>query len=719
MKRKISILLSVIMVLSVLFYVNAFAGVDSGLENAVKLVKSKIDIPADYKVFNFSNGTERNKKVWSMDWSTKEGGSAISVTVDEKGNIIRYNNMKPTLGQRTQKLPKLSKQDAKAKADAFIKKVSSEYFSQVRYLENMNRSLMDITYSFNYTRIVNGILFPANYINASVNSDTGEVLSYSAVWSEDAVFPSTEKLISKEEAQKAYIEKLGLDLYYNLIMEDGKKRIYPVYSPKRPLYYIDAITGEKVEVLFDNSPYYGGYEMSFSSIGGLNEKGAMDQVSLTPEEAQAIESVSKIISKEETEKKLRSIKALGITDEYKLLDATIGKDYSDNEGLIWRLNFVKDAKDKLYKDSVNVSIDANTGEIRDFWMNFSNRDNEKAKYDKETAKAAVEKFIKEIEPDKFKEIELDERSNQDEKIALLAGIQSEFRFNYVRKVNGAIFLSNYMSLRFDAVTGKIVSYNMNWDKVEFPSLDKVIPIDKVYSKLFNDVGLQLQYKQSYPQEYLMKFPELGNDKQEIKLVYTLNYEKPSTFDANTGEMLGEDGKPYKGPNKYEYKDIKGHYAEKYIKILAEYGIAFDESEFKPDSKIVQKDFIKILSSIMNFGYGINMLSTKDSKQIDEMYKVMIREGIVKESEKAPDSQVTREDSVKFIIRMLKYDKVADIKGIYNCNYKDKNKINKNLIGYVVIADGLNIIKGSNGYFNPQRSLTRADAFILAYNYLQN
>ncbi len=719
MKRKISILLSAIMVLSALFCVNAFAGVDSGLENAVKLVKSKIDIPADYKVFNFSNGTERNKKVWSMDWSTKEGGSAISVTVDEKGNIIRYNNMKPTLGQRTQKLPKLSKQDAKAKADAFIKKISPEYFSQVRYSENSNRSLMDITYSFNYTRVVNGILFPGNYVNVSVNSDTGEVLSYSAVWAEDAVFPSTDKLISKDAAQKAYIEKLGMDLYYNLIMEDGKKKIYPVYSPKKPLYYIDAITGEKVEILFDNTPYYGDYTMSFSSIGGIREKGAMDQVTLTPEETQAIESVSKIISKEDMEKRLRSIKVLSISDEYKLMETSIGKDYRDNESLVWRMNFVKEAKDKVYQDSVNISVDANTGEIIDFWINFSNRDDGKAKYDKETAKAAVEKFIKEIEPGKFTSVELDDRTDQYEKMAILAGGQSEFTFNYVRKVNGASFPSNYMSLRYDAVLGKIISYNMNWDNVEFPSLDKVIPIDKIYSKLFNDVGLQLQYKQNYPQEYLMKFPELGNDEQEIKLVYALNNEKPSTFDANTGEMLGDDGKPYKGPNKYEYKDIKGHYAEKYIKILAEYGIAFDESEFKPDSKIVQKDFIKILSSIMNFGYGINMLSTKDSKQIDEMYKVMIMEGIVKESEKAPDSQVTREDSVKFIIRMLKYDKVADIKGIYNCNYKDKNKINKNLIGYVVIADGLNIIKGSNGYFNPDRPLTRADAFILAYNYLQN
>lgn len=719
MKRKISILLSAIMVLSVLFYVNAFAGTDTGLENAVKLVKSKIDIPADYTVFNFRNGTERNKKVWSMDWSTKEGEGVISVSVDEKGNFISYYNSKPIFGQRTRKLPKLSKQDAKAKADAFIKKVSSEYFSQVKYFENKNGNLMDITYSFDYTRIVNGIVFPSNYINVSVNSDTGEVTSYNAVWSDDAVFPSADKLISKEEAQKAYIDKLGIELYYNLITEDGKNKVYPVYSPKTPFSYIDAITGEKVEILLENTPYFRGYGLNFTSAAGFKQDIAMDQISLTPEEEKAIESVSKVISKEAAEKKLRSIEVLGITDEYKLTEASIGKDYRDNESLIWRMNFVKEAKDKMNQESVNVSIDGNTGELRDFWIYSANRDNDKAKYDRETAKAAVEKFLKEIVPDKFKSVKLYDEDNRNERIAILEGDQSDFNFNYVRKVKDVKFPSNYISVRFDAVLGKIVSFNMIWDNVEFPSLDKVMPIDKIYTKLFNDVGLQLQYKESYPQEYLMKFPELGNNKYEIKLVYALNYDKPSTFDANTGELLGSDGKPYKEPNQYDYKDIKGHYAEKYIKILADYGIAFDESEFKPDSKIKQKDFMKLLSTIMNFGYGVNMLSQKDDKQIDEIYKVMIREGIVKESEKAPDSEVTREDSVKFLIRMLKYDKVADIKGIYNCNYKDKDEIDKNLIGYVVIADGLNIVKGSYGYFYPKKSLTRAEAFILAYNFLQN
>jgi len=80
--------------------------------------------------------------------------------------------------------------------------------------------------------------------------------------------------------------------------------------------------------------------------------------------------------------------------------------------------------------------------------------------------------------------------------------------------------------------------------------------------------------------------------------------------------------------------------------------------------------------------------------------------------------LTREESVKFVIRALKYDKVADISEIFNCTFKDKDEINPELIGYVVIAKGLKIVNGHGEYFRPKDELKRADALIIIYNYLQ-
>ncbi|HEX9061981.1 MAG TPA: S-layer homology domain-containing protein, partial [Clostridia bacterium] len=271
---------------------------------------------------------------------------------------------------------------------------------------------------------------------------------------------------------------------------------------------------------------------------------------------------------------------------------------------------------------------------------------------------------------------------------------------------------------FNAVSGKITSYNSSWFNTAFENKDKVIPVEKIYEKLFNEIGLELLYRSEFPNGY---HPGALGKKTEIKLVYSIKAEKPAAFDANSGTIINSDGKPYKDSKPQEYKDIKGHYAEKQIKVLQEYGISLDGDELRPDSDILQKDFVKLLSSVLNY-YTPALPQPLDSKNqsvmTEEMYKVLIREGIMKAEEKAPDAVVTREDSVKFLIRALKYDKVAGIKGIFNCSFKDKDKINSDLVGYVVIADGLNIIKGSDGLFNPKKALTRAQAIIEAYNYLQ-
>lgn len=73
--------------------------------------------------------------------------------------------------------------------------------------------------------------------------------------------------------------------------------------------------------------------------------------------------------------------------------------------------------------------------------------------------------------------------------------------------------------------------------------------------------------------------------------------------------------------------------------------------------------------------------------------------------------------MKFVIRALKYDKVADLSDIFNCSFKDKEEIDPALIGYVVIAKGLKIVNGSGEYFRPKEELKKADALIIIYNYL--
>jgi tRNA nucleotidyltransferase/poly(A) polymerase len=101
----------------------------------------------------------------------------------------------------------------------------------------------------------------------------------------------------------------------------------------------------------------------------------------------------------------------------------------------------------------------------------------------------------------------------------------------------------------------------------------------------------------------------------------------------------------------------------------------------------------------------------------EMLSILMSTGILHYI--LPESAVKREDGVKFVIRALKYEKVAKIENIFKDSpFKDADKISEGLKGHVAIATGLQIIKGYDGAFYPQDEMTRAAAAVMIYNYLQ-
>ena len=82
------------------------------------------------------------------------------------------------------------------------------------------------------SRTVKNIPYYNNGINVVINKDTGAVQSYNNNWSSALVFPDASKAISLEAAQKAFMDKLGLELIYKYSYQNEKLRIYPVYTTK-------------------------------------------------------------------------------------------------------------------------------------------------------------------------------------------------------------------------------------------------------------------------------------------------------------------------------------------------------------------------------------------------------------------------------------------------------------------------------------------------------
>ena len=276
----------------------------------------------------------------------------------------------------------------------------------------------------------------------------------------------------------------------------------------------------------------------------------------------------------------------------------------------------------------------------------------------------------------------------------------------MRIENGAYVLDDAIRVSVDLTEGKIVEYEMDWYNGKLPSKDKVISIDEAYNILFDQIGMEVRY--TVPNRY----EKTDNKKLEAILVYGLKKDKPNDIDANTGKILNYEGIPYEKREKISYKDIEKSYAKDKINILTQYGIGFSGNEFKHSEKLNQRDFLFLLAKANN-----SYLSSDISNNDEKLYSYLINTGIVKDDEKAPKKIMTKEEAIKYIIRALKYDKVADLNNIYKDLFKDTKDINPELKGYVSIAYGLKIVEGSNGYLRPKAELKREDGANLIYNFL--
>lgn len=722
MKKKIALILSLIILVTLAIPVGVFAdGFDKGLENAIKIAKTKFTIPESYK-FETSISTEDSKKIFRLSWrSETENEENFNVAIDENGTIINYDHYKSSDYTDQKKLPKYSKSDAKTSADKFLANVAPGLAAKLRYEETYNNNISDSTYNLTYIRIENGIPLYNDQVSLNINRNNGEVTNYYLRWTDGLSFVDPSKAITAAKAQQEYISKLGLRLIYKYSYENSKVTVYPVYVTKyNNNFAIDALTGQKIEI---NNSYYGPYYTGAADKMNVmfSESAKAESPVLTPEEQNAVKDAGKIISIEKAESYARALKYINLNG-YKLNYSNLSKNWPLNDNLSWYMSFSKAATKTSSGSYASVTVDAVSGKVKNFYGDRKYVEGEKGKISIADAKTAVDKFLKEFRPDLYSQLVYDDVYNTD--YSKQTDKPAVYNLTYVRKAGNVLFPDNTVTVSYDAVNNKVVSFDLNWFNISFPSVDKAIKPDAAYKTLFESIGLELQYSLKYEENTNSQLENIKraagvpqSTKPKAVLVYTLKPNKPVNIDANTSGLLDYSGKPYKENKTASYTDISGNAAENEIKVLAEYGISLEGKEFKPAEAIIQKDFFILLSKSMG-NYDINPASNETDKAINDMYNSLIRSGIVKASEKSINAKVTREDAVKFIIRALKYDKVADLKDMFNCSFMDKSSITPELIGYVTMAGNLKLIEYGNINFAPKTEMTRAETAVLIYKYLQ-
>ncbi|SHF11706.1 Peptidase propeptide and YPEB domain-containing protein [Thermoanaerobacter uzonensis DSM 18761] len=700
MKKFISIAIALVFLFTLIVTPNtvqAQADTKISLKQAIEIAKTKLDISDNGYDFSSNYYEYGNTKSWILNWNSSSKGN-ISVTIDaDTGEITNYYGWSPVLQKQT-RIPKYTQDEAKKVAIEFLQKIAPEKFKETKEQIINSYGYNDYSYDYNFSfeRIVNDIPFPYNSLNVTVNKNTLKVTSYSLTWG-NYTFPDPKAAISKEEAIKIFKEKIGLKLQYNLVYdqvygdEPQAILVYGIYQ-NAP---IDAITGEIKTSDNYYMPMYGGR-------GG--DVGAESSQKFSPEEQKAIEASEKYISKDKAIEVVKNNIPFSISD-YKLSSVNL---YSNNNyppaksNPIWSLNWSLTKDNKYYY--VNASVDAVTGELISFSIGNPDMDNvqgKKPSYTKEQMRKIAEDYLKKIIPEKFSKT-----AYQEENYKMIDW--PSYPFRYVEISNGILCPFNNINVNVNQYTGDIVSYSINWTSVKLPAAENTISLEEAYKIMFDNSEFTLMYIPD--SDY--KSPD---QPPTIQLVYQSNFF--NYINAKTGQIIDYSGKPVVKQSKINFTDIKGNWAEKDINLLVQYGIIdVKEDKFYPNKDILQKDFIKILIKAIQPDYYYTMPSYSDD--YDTYYAIAINKNIITEKEKSPDSIVTRQQAAKMLVKSLGAGYIADIPDIFIINFKDNDKIPKDMIGYIAIVSGLKIMNGSDGYFEPQQPLTRAQAAAVIVRYLQ-
>ncbi len=689
MKKFISAILSAVIFMS--FITPALATGDGELEALVKSVKGRVDIPSHYTDFHSEKYALENGDVnYYLQWTSKENTSEnIGVLISSRGDIIEFHRYMSHEDYDKKGVASFAAKDYADKAAAFVKRANPNFSKELRFdiTPDIGSVHSPVVY-VKFPREIGGIPVATDVVTVNLNKYTGEVMSQNVSWSYMKNIPDSQEIIDAVSAVEKFGELSGMNLQYITYGDSKEARL--VYMPNSRDIMIDAITGERFEIAHRD---YGFKEesdaMQDSVAGSVNNR-----VELTEEELASIEELKSLLSENRLSEIIKAmanttIQSCEITeisyDRYKI---------SDDEHKYYA-NVTLRGRDSKY---ASARLDAVTGEIISFYA-YENIDGKRNKTQSADAmRTSAERFIATCAPDIAT------------RVRDFSDVSSGGYFRYSRCENDVEYGRDGISITVSEYTGKIVSYSRSWDEgVTFESADGILTSDEALKMLFEKYPIKLMY---VPCEMGYANPNVCDN---AALIYMLDRDAAPYISAKDGAPLGYNlEKPENEKDKYVLQDdVKNHFSATAVKTLAENGIIVSDAEsFKPDEVILQKEAILLLEKL-NGGY-INPLGA----DYEELMRSAIGRGILIDREVSPEAAVLRENAACYIVRALGYGKAAEIRGIYNVQFKDAKNISDSRVGYVAIARGLGIVNGDKkGMFNPKSGVTRGEFSVMLCNAL--
>ncbi|MBQ4528878.1 MAG: S-layer homology domain-containing protein [Clostridia bacterium] len=160
-----------------------------------------------------------------------------------------------------------------------------------------------------------------------------------------------------------------------------------------------------------------------------------------------------------------------------------------------------------------------------------------------------------------------------------------------------------------------------------------------------------------------------------------------------------------------------HWSYKAVSALSDSGIinGYDNNTFMPDSPITRAEFAKLLSLSFNFNNGTaKFVDVSDVDWFASSVKAAASRGIIQgyEGSFMPGQSITRQDAAVMIYRTFAY-LGKTLNG--RAEYDDAMDIALYALPAVGALKDNSVMVGNSGKFNPEASISRAEASQLLYN----
>ena len=699
-----------------------YALTEEKMKEVLIAVKGKLDIPDEFTEFDYSFNEYTGEGRYYFNWTTEDGSERINVNADAYGRVYSYSRYDYSGSTETEgMMPTYIGEELLPKAEKWIYEVEPQLKGKLD-LKRCNYSSYNKRYSFGFVRIENGIDMNDNYVSITMDAFNGNVMSYSINWNFEVAIPKVAAPIGKDAAAGLVGDTVKMELQYRLGYDkDGKQKVYLAYNPDRTYVAIDAKNGK----VYLEKNYWGSgtdFDEGFNDMEAATAEADEASYSsngktvrLTDAEIKKIGDVKDIITAEQAVNLIKNNKRLYIDPNLNKVSSRL---YNRDGEYYWSISLSDDrpvdysssSYRDYYRASASAQLNAKTGKLIQFsattkdYYDYSNEGSDKfvANYTKSQCEKLFAEFIKETDKEKSDYVK---KTGEYERTVTIYYNNSTkdydkvggYSYTFGRYYKDIPFSANYISGAVEATTGKVTSYYVNWTDAELPEPKNLIGEKKAFESYIACDGFDLIYELVNKYENSDKY--YGVDKEvKARLVYRTAI-SPNLIDAFTGKQLDYSGNEYKPAGvSYKYTDIAGTKYERSIKLLADMGLGFDGEEFKPNQKITNEEFEKLLTvnrySYYSYGYYDDVAEDDDDP-----------EDLIPDDE----TKVTRQEAAKLIITAMGGEKMAKM-DIYKTGYSDEKKIDKENIGYVALCKGLNIMGAKSGKkFKPTSAITRGEA----------